>query len=118
MRALSARKIYLLAATPLFWVAWFYLYVLRQRIHIGFWPLPSRPDPKDAGYIFHHLSIHLGVFLIPIITILAISFSVRQRATDKRFRWWRAIGLAAFSFVCYLGVMHLDPGDYWQWFLD
>src|SRR5688572_9267177 len=65
MRTLSSKMIYALAAIPLLWVAWFYLYVLRQRIHLGFWPLPSHPDPKDAGYALHHVSIYLGVLGVP-----------------------------------------------------
>jgi len=110
--------IYALAATPLLWVAWFYLYVLRQRLHLGFWPLPSHPDPKDAGYMIHHLSIYLGVFLAPILAIAALRFAIQRVVEEARFRWWVAIGLVAFSLACFLGVMYLDPGNYWIWFLD
>ena len=118
MRALPPKMIYALTATPLLWVMWFYLYVLRQRLHLGFWPLPSQPDPKDAGYMFHHLSIYLGMLLVPVIAITAASFAIQRRVADGRFRWWLPIGLLAFSFACFLGVFYFDPGDYWIWFCD
>lgn len=118
MRTLSPKTIYALAATPLLWVAWFYLYCLRQRIHLGYWPLPSHPDPKDAGYMFHHLSIYFGVLLVPIVALAVIGFVIHRRITYSRFRWWVALGLLAVSFACYLAVIYVDPGDYWLWFLD
>jgi hypothetical protein len=118
MRALPAKTIYTLAAAPLFWVAWFYLYVIRQRLHLGFWPRPSQPDPKDAGYMFHHLSIYLGVLIVPLLAIVVIGFIIHRRVQDASFRWWLAIGLLAFSFACFIAVMYLDPGDYWVWFRD
>src|SRR5256885_771812 len=118
MRAISAKKIYALSTAPMFWVAWFYLYVLRQRLHLGFWPRPSEPDPKEAGYLFHHLSIYLGVLLVPVLAIAVIGFVIQRRIEDAYFRWWLAIGLLSFSFACHLAVMYLDPGDYWIWFRD
>jgi len=118
MRALSAKTIYALATTPLLWVACFYLYVIRQRLHLGFWPRPCQPDPKDAGYMIHHLSIYLGVLLIPLLGIAVMGFIIHRRVADASFRWLLAIVLLAFSFACFIAVMYLDPGDYWVWFLD
>jgi hypothetical protein len=118
MKALPARTIYAVTTAPLLWVAWFYLYVLRQRLHLGFWPRPSQPDPKDAGYMFHHLSIYLGVLIMPLLAVAVIGFIVHRRVQDASFRWWLAIGFLAFSFACYIAVMYIDPGDYWVWFRD
>jgi uncharacterized membrane protein YhaH (DUF805 family) len=117
MKAVSTRAIHTLAATPLLWVTWFYLYVVRQRIHLGFWPQPYRPDPKDAGYFIHHLSIYLGVVVIPVLPLVVIGLILR-RSKDARFKGWIALGLLAFSYACYWAVFHFDPGQYWEWFLD
>ena len=31
-----------LSTAPIAWLGWFYLYVLRQRISLGYWPKPMR----------------------------------------------------------------------------
>jgi hypothetical protein len=118
MRALTAQKLYALAATPLLWAAWFYLYVVRQRIHLGFWPQPSHPDPKNAGYVLHHLSIYFGVLLVPILAVAAAGLAIQKRTVDASFRWWLVLSLVTFSLACYLAVMFVDPGRYWIWFRD
>ena len=108
----------MLALTPAALVGWFYLYVLRQRLELGFWPRPSQPDPKDAGHVFHHLSIYLGVLLVPLISIFVACLIVQRAFEDKRFLWWLAFAVLVLSFGCYLGVMYIDPGDFWAWFRD
>ncbi|NJR50496.1 MAG: hypothetical protein HC780_13940 [Leptolyngbyaceae cyanobacterium CSU_1_3] len=118
MRAVSTRTIHTLAATPLLWVAWFYLYVIRQRIHLGFWPQPYRPDPKDADYAIHHLSIYLGWAVIPVIPFVVIGLIAHRQSKDARFKGRLALGLLALSYACYWTVVHVDPGQYWEWFLD
>jgi hypothetical protein len=75
----------MLATAPLLWVAWFYLYVLRQRLLLSFWPQPSQPNPKDAGYIIHHFSIYLGVLLVPLLTIAVIGFIIHRQVRDVSF---------------------------------
>jgi hypothetical protein len=117
MKVVSTRAIHTLALTPLLWVAWFYLYVVRQHIHLGFWPQPYRPDPKDAGYIIHHLSIYLGGLVIPAMPIVVIGLILYRQSKDARFKGRIALGLA-FSYACYWAVLRVDPGQYWEWFRD
>jgi hypothetical protein len=116
--ALPAKAIYALAATPMLWVAWFYVYVLRQRLHLGFWPAPCQPDPKQAGFFLHHLSLYLGASLVPVLALVGIGFSIQRRIVDASFRWWLPLAVAALSLVCFFGFFHLDLGYYWTWFCD
>ena len=118
MKASSAKLIYFLSTTPLLWVVWFYFYVVRQRLHLGFWPRPGLPDPKDAGYMLHHLSIYVGVLLAPNLAVVAIALILQRRLRERSFRWWLAGVLLVLSVACYLAVMFIDPGDYWLWFRD
>jgi hypothetical protein len=39
----------ILAAYPLAWLALLYAFVVRARLHLGHWPTPYQPDPKDLG---------------------------------------------------------------------
>ncbi len=68
--------------------------------------------------MFHHLSIYLGVLLVPLVALAVIGFVIHRRIQDARFQWWFALGLLAFSLGCYLAVMYIDPGSYWTWFRD
>lgn len=116
MRTTPATVVHALASLPLLWVAWFYLYVLRLRFDRGSWPLSSGYDRTGGKYLLHGLSIYLGVVVVPLLAATAVGFIIRRKSKDPHFRWWLAGGLLTLSFGSYLGVMYLDPGDYWHWF--
>ncbi|MBX7246371.1 MAG: hypothetical protein K1X53_12815 [Candidatus Sumerlaeaceae bacterium] len=118
MKPVASRFIYALGVSPVIWVAWFYLYVWRQSLILGFWPLPSHPDPKDAGLYFHHLSIAAGLALTPAFAIVAVLLTVHRRKADPIFCWVRSLFLAGFSLACFVAMLYFDPGRYWEWYLD
>ena len=115
---MAPRAIHALAATPLVWVAWFYLYVVRQRLLLGFWPTPAHPDPKEAGYCIHHLSLYLGALAVPMVSIVLVGWILRRSRQDRAYRWQVAVALHVFALAAFMGVLFLDPGDFWGWFRD
>jgi hypothetical protein len=107
-----------LAAYPLALVHWFYLYVLRQRLLLGYWPQPNRPDPKAAGMDFHHVSIAWGYDLVPILALAGIGCIVALRSSDPNYRWRWPQALWMASLCIFIGLMMFDPGHFISWWLD
>ena len=114
----TKRSLRTLAAAPLGVLVWFYLYVIRQRILLGYWPRPYHPDPKDAGFAVHHVSLVLAMTLIPGVSLMTLGLIVHRRSVDPRFRWMTALLTALGSFAVYWTVVRLDPGHHVEWFWD
>lgn len=118
MTPIPRKAIHALGLAPIGILVWFYLYVIRQRLLLGHWPRPSQPDPKDAGFVLHHLSLVLGMTLIPGISLMTVGLILHRRSVDPRFRWMPALLVALASFATFWGVVRLDPGHYVDWFWD
>ena len=107
-----------LAAYPFALIAWFYLYVLRQRVVLGYWPRPCHPDPKDAGMNFHHDSLPFMFELVPIAALGAISLIVALRNCDPNFRWRRPQALWVVALGILIALVQFDPGYFIEWWAD
>ncbi|MFZ1218350.1 MAG: hypothetical protein WAO00_03615 [Chthoniobacterales bacterium] len=108
----------LLAAVPLASLIWFYLYVLRQRVLLGYWPRPYEPDPKTAGLFIHHMSVYYSFLAVPIAVLAAACWLAGRRMSDPSYRWGRTAVFLALSVTIWITVLALDPGKYFEWFLD
>ena len=118
MTAVPKRTIHAMALAPIGVLVWFYLYVIRQRLLLGHWPRPSQPDPKDAGFVLHHLSLVLTMTLIPGVSLMTLGLILHRRSVDPGFRWVLALLLTLGSNAVYWTVVCLDPGHYVDWFWD
>jgi len=107
-----------MALAPIGVLVWFYLYVISQRLLLGYWPRPSQPDPKDAGFVLHHLSLVLAMTLIPGVSLMTLGLILHRRSVDPGFRWVLALLLTLGSNAVYWTVVRLDPGHYVDWFWD
>ena len=107
-----------LSTAPIAWLGWFYLYVLRYRIFLGYWPRPLRPDPGEAGFIIHQTSIWLTFLAVPIAAVIAVGWLASCRLSDRHYRWKRTAVLLAGSMALWVTILGLDPGDYFNWFVD
>jgi len=107
-----------LAAYPLGLIAWFYIYVLRQRVVLGYWPRPYHPDPKDAGMNFHHDSLPVMFELVPIVALGAISLIVALRNCDPNFRWRKLQALWVVALGILIALVKFDPGYFIEWWAD
>lgn len=111
-RKIPTKTIFTFAVAPLIFLAWFYLYVLRQRFHLGYWPTPSHPDPKEAGYFGHHLSIFIGLGLAPLLSVAAVRSASFRSSKYSKFPTKRAMAFVAISMTAYIGDIQLDPGQF------
>ncbi|MFZ9855571.1 MAG: hypothetical protein ACO3I0_10685 [Limisphaerales bacterium] len=118
MNPIRERTLQVLGLAPIGLLAWFYLYVIRQRSLLGYWPRPYHPDPKDAGFVLHHLTLTLGMTLIPGVTLATMVLILHRRSVDPGFRWVSALTLSLGAFVMFWAVVWRDPGQYIEWFWD
>ncbi len=115
---IASRLPLLLAWYPLAWLASVYLFVLRARLHLGFWPEPSRPDPKDLGFTIHHAANWFGLATVPGAIVAAVVLAVVGSRIGWRIKPWPALSLAAVSLVAVVATGRLDPGRFFEWFVD
>ncbi len=108
----------ILAAYPLAWLALLYAFVVRARLHLGHWPTPYQPDPKDLGFTFHHQAISFGLMALPVVVLASVALSVVGRHLGAYHRIWPALTLLVASVVLVIALGRLDPGDFFEWFAD
>jgi hypothetical protein len=97
----------------------FWLFVLRARLELGFWPRPYNPDPKDLNFDLHTLAL-IGALLWALLSAPAVLAAL--------ILWPRALLLsrvgAASTALCVVGwalgiaQVQLDPGSFVEWFMD
>lgn len=107
-----------LAATPILWIAWFYLFVGRQRLLLGYWPKPYQPDPKLAGYVVHHLSIYFGFSAIPLALVGAGVWVAARHRDHHDVHWKSFVVFLSVSLFLLIMTIVIDPGNYFEWFMD
>lgn len=118
MNPIRPQTLYALGMAPIGVLIGFYFYVIRQRALLGYWPSPYHPDPKDAGFVLHHLTLTLGMTLLPGVTLVTMALILHRRSLDPRFQWVSPLAVALGSFAVYGAVMGVDPGGYVDWFWD
>lgn len=108
----------ILAAYPIAWLSMLYLFVLRARFHLGHWPEPYHPDPKDLGFTVHQQAIWIGLMALPVVALATIALALvgRRVAVDRRI--WPTVMFLVASIALVMVVARLDPGGFFNWFAD
>ena len=108
----------ILAMSPLAWLALFYGFVVRVRIHLGEWPWPYHPDPKDLGFDFHFLAIYCLGVMLPVFGLgaLVLAGVIRYFASD--YRLWPVVATLIFCTILLIILILFDPGHFFDWFRD
>jgi hypothetical protein len=115
----------LLAVYPLIVLGAFLIFVLRARLHLGYWPQYGRPDPKALDWAGHRDIIIVAVAFAPIAIAIAAFLAamplfrspwIRQRTPVVWF--CVVLGLILASSLCLIAYERYDPGGFINWFLD
>ncbi len=119
---ISQKFFWILGAAPGVWLVLFYSFVIRAYCTLGYWPQPYLPDPKDLGFVWHHLAIWLSfpAMLALLITgLLAMLAGAILPRVQLQIQMTRA-GLWFFglSFAAWWILVRLDPGRFLEWFVD
>ena len=108
----------LLAVYPVFVLVDFYSFVLAARVELGRWPVFNDPDPKLMSGHEQRIRVTLGLVFVPVAGISAGVLSLAGRRWLSCFPVWRIISLTAVCTAIFYTVARLDPGGYWNWFMD
>jgi hypothetical protein len=112
--------VWTLAFSPLAWFVAFWLFVLRARAVLGFWPTPYHPDPKDLGFDLHYLAVVIGLpwaLAATLVLLLLIAFNYRQiKSAGARPVLAGITGVMGLALS--LGIGRQDPGRFFYWFAD
>ena len=99
------------AYLPLLWVAMFWALVFRARLHLTYWPVYGRPDPKWLNFDVHIVAIYLS-FLGAIFSLVPVAWAVLKGRLSKRSQRFYVGGVAATVATCIFGFRYIE------WFLD
>ena len=108
----------LFASYPFILLMVFYLFVLRARLHLGYWPTPYHPDPKDLDFALHHSIIWVGILAVPMFIVTAVVLIIAGRVMGVNRRIWPNLTLLAFSHLILFAVARQDPWHLLEWFMD
>lgn len=108
----------LLAVYPVMVLVDFYSFVLATRMELGRWPVFNDPDPKLMAGHAQRIRITLGLVFVPVAVISAGMLSLTARWWFSCFPVWRILGLGVVCTAIFWCVARMDPGGYWNWFMD
>lgn len=102
---------------PLLWVIAVFVFYLRARMFLGYWPVPTSPDPKVLPFEFHHWALMAAVFPIAwTIFLLPISWLIRFK--QIRLLVHREIAPFLVGWAIVAVVMGSSGKNFIAWFLD
>jgi hypothetical protein len=97
----------------------FYLFVVRARLALGYWPVLDDPDPMALGFALHHGAI-------PVVLSFAL-LSPALMTMMVLVRWWlstdlrgcrEGISLFGAGYVLLWVLLIADPGSFLEWYFD
>lgn len=102
---------------PALWLVGVFLFFIRARAHLGFWPDAHVPDPKSLPFEFHHWVFMIAVF--------PLAMSIPGMLVFWLYRTWKFKKVVANEIAIYLAgwmaiasVMAIPGVDFVTWFLD
>lgn len=102
---------------PLLWVVGVFVFYIRARVYLGFWPTPAFPDPKSLPFEFHHWTLMIAVFPIALTAfLLPVSWLVRFKRIRLLLPREIAPYLAGWALVAV--IMFSSEKNFIGWFLD
>ena len=81
----------LIGSAPLWVVGDFYFFVLRAYFHLGYWPKPHQPDPKDLPFPIHYnrlgIILFLGLLTLPLVYAFTLARLFWLKCQGAYIRW-------------------------------
>jgi len=111
---------------PAAWLGIFWGLVFRARLILGYWPYPRTGNPFDGTYEYpldpkvmplHHFAVLFGALIVGALTLLAPAL-VGGSVWRYRMRMFWPTFLFLVSTGLFWVVLLLDPGQFWEWYLD
>lgn len=107
---------------PLVWISSIYVYAIRSRLILGYWPYPYHPDPT-SDILFNSLGGHYAftvilMFICLYLPILFVLLAPVLFYSELKTRIaLRIVVFLAANFIVY-SIVYADPFEFVEWFLD
>ncbi|MFZ4713135.1 MAG: hypothetical protein ACOYL6_05475 [Bacteriovoracaceae bacterium] len=105
------------SALPLIWLSGVFIFYIRARIYLGYWPHYATPDPKSLPFVFHHWILMITVFvLFSTLLILPIFWLVQFKFFKLSIRkQMLSYGIGVISLAI---TLNTSGFNFVTWFLD
>lgn len=114
----TTRKWPLFVATlPLWAIFWLLLAASVARVKLGRWPIYNQPDPSNVLPLLLDFPVWPFILAAPfaLLTSLIIGF---HGWYVGRGGWRNVVVVATVSFLALWGWLWLDPGGFFEWWID
>lgn len=107
-------------AFPFAWLGGVATLAIRARFFLGYWPKPSRPDPKLLPFEAHHGILWIGLCLLPMVFSAGLTVYVMDALLLKKGFDRKPLVMFVGGSALILALIFSLYGDYnWvAWFLD
>jgi hypothetical protein len=87
------------------------------RLTLGYWPSYNRPDPKDVSALILDVPVFPLLLLSPLAVVVSAIISFRDWYCGRN-AWSRVAFAAVGSFLVLVVWLRLDPGGFFEWWID
>ena len=109
--------LFVVGVLPLFWFVGVFLFYIRARTYLGFWPNSHIPDPKSLPFELHHWIFMILVFPVLLsILIVPVLWFIKFKTTRIHIRNEVLPYLLGWALVAC--TMMIPGTDFITWFLD
>jgi hypothetical protein len=98
-------------------IAWLVLAASAARLTLGYWPSYNRPDPKDVSALILDFPVWPLLLLSPLAVATSLIIAFRDWYCG-RTAWSRVAFAAVGSFLVLVVWLRLDPGGFFEWWID
>ena len=112
------RAAIILGWLPAAWLVALMTLALRARVHLGHWPRPYRPDPKDLPFAWHYIFVEKGMFVVLAGVGAMVAFALLARRFVSAHVYRRSLIAFALGWALIVVMLSVPPIDFVNWFLD
>ena len=106
-----------ISVLPNIWLLGMISYYVRARLYLGYWPLPSQPDPKQLPFDAHYslVAIHPYIILASIVVFPVVRNATKRidPVTARRFSYFFGFGILSLFLFFWIPKI-----NFVMWFMD
>ena len=106
-----------LATFPLWPILWLVLAATAARLRLGYWPSYNRPDPQSISPLILDVPVWPLLLGSPLAVVASLLLTLRWWYVGRGD--WKLNGIIAIaSFAILIAWLWLDPGGFFEWWID
>src|SRR4051812_20929575 len=102
----------ILGWSPVLWLLALLSFVGRARVHLGYWPRPSAPDPKLLPFAIHYLFLENSMFIMMATSVLLILGTFLWTRQVSLKVWKKSLLTLVVGWVLIILMFEVPPIDF------